>query len=104
MKGLPKVDLGGLGITISPVNPDVLYLIVEAANGKSGFFRTNNRGASWKKMSSHSSSGQYFNRIFSDPKDVNKVYSMETVSKVTIDGGKTWKPLGNNKRHVDDHD
>jgi len=103
MKGLPKVDLGGLGITISPVNPDVLYLIVEAANGKSGFFRTNNRGASWKKMSSHSSSGQYFNRIFSDPKDVNKVYSMETVSKVTIDGGKTWKPLGNNKRHVDDH-
>ena len=103
MKGLPHVDLGGLGIAISPVNPDVLYLIVEAANGKSGFFRSNDRGATWKKMSDHSSSGQYFNRIFPDPKDVNKVYSMETVSKVTLDGGKTWKPIGNNKRHVDDH-
>ncbi len=103
MKGLPKVDLGGLGIAISPANPDVLYLIVEAANGKDGFFRSNNRGASWEKMGTHSSSGQYFNRIFCDPKDVNKVYSLETVSKVTLDGGKTWKSLGNNKRHVDDH-
>jgi len=103
MKGLPHVDLGGLGIAISPVNHDVLYLIVEAANGKDGFFRSNNRGASWKKMSNHTSSGQYFNRIFCDPKDVNKVYSVETVSKVTLDGGKNWEPIGNNKRHVDDH-
>ncbi|NOX18332.1 MAG: glycosyl hydrolase [Chlorobi bacterium] len=103
MKGLPKVDKGGMGIAVSPVNPDVVYLIVEAAEGKSGFFRSTNRGASWKKMSDYHASGQYYNEIYCDPKNVDKVYSTETVTKVTVDGGKTWKQLGNNKRHVDDH-
>ena len=31
------------------------------------------------------------------------MYSAETVSQVTEDGGKTWQSIGNNKRHVDDH-
>ena len=103
MKGLPKVDLGGMGIAISPVNPDVLYLIVEAQYDKGGFFRSTNRGASWQKMSNHSSSGQYFNEIYCDPKDVDKVYSVETRSVYTEDGGKTWKRVGLKDRHVDDH-
>lgn len=103
MSGLPGVDLGGMGIAVSPVNPDVVYLIVEAAEDKSGFFRSTNRGASWEKMSDYASSGQYYNEIYCDPKNVDKVYSTETVSKYTLDGGKTWQPVGNNNRHVDDH-
>lgn len=103
MTGLPKVDLGGMGIAVSPANPDVIYLIVEAAEGKSGFFRSINRGASWQRMSDHASSGQYYNEIYADPKNVDKVYSTETRSRVTLDGGKTWKIVGNNNRHVDDH-
>ncbi|MBN2634084.1 MAG: hypothetical protein JXR66_11035 [Bacteroidales bacterium] len=103
MKGLPSGHIGGMGIAISPVNPDVLYLIVEAAGEGSGFFRSVNRGASWEKMSSHAASGQYYNEIFCDPKNVDKVYSMETVSQVTLDGGRTWSSVGNNQRHVDDH-
>ena len=101
--GLPGVHKGGMGIAISPVNPDYLYLIVEAAEDKGGFFRSTNRGESWEKMSDHSSSGQYYNEIYCDPVDVNRVFSVETVSKVTMDGGKTWKNLGLKDRHVDDH-
>ncbi len=103
MKGLPGVHLGGSGLAVSPVNPDVIYLSLEAAEKQGGFFRSTNRGASWVKMSDTYSSGQYFNEIYADPKDVNKVYLMDVVSKVTIDGGKTWRPLGINDRHVDDH-
>jgi photosystem II stability/assembly factor-like uncharacterized protein len=103
MNGLPKVDIGGMGLALSPVNPDVLYLIMEAAGESSGFYKTINRGASWEKMSSYASSGQYFNTIVCDPKDINKVYSLEVASQVTLDGGKTWNPVGNNQRHVDDH-
>ncbi|OQY72375.1 MAG: glycosyl hydrolase, partial [Ignavibacteriales bacterium UTCHB3] len=103
MKGLPSVDLGGMGIAVSPANTDVVYLIVEAAKDESGFFRSTNRGATWEKMSDYASSGQYFNEIFCDPKDVNKIYSMEVVSKVTTDGGKNWVNLGLGNRHVDDH-
>ena len=103
MNGLPTVDIGGMGIAISPVNPDVLYIIMEAAGESSGFYRTVDRGASWEKMSSYASSGQYFNEIYCDPKNVDKIYSLETVSKVTLDAGKTWANIGNNQRHVDDH-
>ncbi len=103
MKGLPNVDLGGMDIAYAPSNPDILYLIVEAAEGKSGFFRSTNRGASWDKMSDYASSGQYFNEIYVDPKNADKVFSAETFSVVTLDGGKTWTNVGNKDRHVDDH-
>ena len=103
MSGLPGVHIGGMDIAISPVNPDVLYLIMEAAEDKGGFFKSTNRGASWNKMNDYNASGQYFNEIYCDPKNVDKVYSMDVVSKVTLDGGKTWNAIGLSNRHVDDH-
>jgi photosystem II stability/assembly factor-like uncharacterized protein len=103
MKGLPSVDMGGMGIAISPANPDVIYLSVEAAEKQGGFYRSTNRGASWEKMSDVNSKGQYFNEIYCDPKNVDKVYLMDVVSKVTLDAGKTWKEVGQGNRHVDDH-
>ena len=102
-RGLPSGHVGGIGLAISPVNPDVIYAIIEAAQDNGGFFRSTDRGESWKKMSSHHSSGQYYNEIIADPQDVDKVYSMETVSKVTKDGGKTWERVGLKAKHVDDH-
>ncbi|MCG8699587.1 MAG: hypothetical protein MI922_16145, partial [Bacteroidales bacterium] len=106
--GLPKSHLGGMGMAISPANPDVMYLIIEGqndANNKNtgGFFRSTDRGESWSKMSSHSSSGQYYNEIYCDPQDVDKVYSVETFTHVTEDGGKTFKKISTKYRHVDDH-
>ena len=101
--GLPSVDMGGMGLAISPINPDVIYAIIEAAGDAGGFYRSSDRGASWQKMSDHFAQGQYYNRIFCDPVVMDKIYSMETFSSFTEDGGKTWKTIGNNKRHVDDH-
>jgi len=103
MKGLPKVDIGGMGLALSYANPEYIYLSMEAADKKGGFFRSTNRGASWKKMGDKNASGQYFNEIFCDPKDENKVYLMDVRSEVTVDGGKTWKRLSTKNRHVDDH-
>ena len=101
--GIPSDDKGGIGLAISPVNPDILYAIIESTPDASGFYRSADRGESWQKMSSHAAQGQYYNIIFPDPKTLDKIYSVETVSQFTEDGGKTWKPIGNNKRHVDDH-
>ncbi|NVO20906.1 MAG: glycosyl hydrolase [Bacteroidetes bacterium] len=101
--GLPSADMGGIGMAISPVNPDIIYAIIEASADAGGFYRSNDRGSSWQKMSGHFAQGQYYNEIYCDPKNADKVYSMETVSQVTEDGGKSWQQLGNNKRHVDDH-
>lgn len=101
--GLPSGDVGGIGIAISPANPDIVYAIIEAAGESGGFFRSTNRGASWNKMNSYTASGQYYNEIFCDPHNPDKVYSMDTYSKVTVDGGKTWNNVGLKYRHVDDH-
>lgn len=103
MSGLPSVDLGGMGIDISPVNPDIIYLSVEAAENKSGLFKSTNRGASWEKVNDYASSGQYFNEIYCDPNNSDIIYLMDVVSKVSFDGGKTYKNLSIRDRHVDDH-
>ncbi len=103
MKGLPGGHIGGMGLAISPANPDYIYLIVEAQEDKGGFYRSTNGGASWSRRSDYHASGQYYNEIVADPQDPDKVYSLETVSRISVDGGKTWNSIGNNSRHVDDH-
>ena len=47
--GLPSVDMGRIGLAMAPSDPEIIYAIVEAAQGKGGFFRSTNRGASWSK-------------------------------------------------------
>ncbi len=102
--GLPGGDIGRIGLAISPVNPDVVYAIVEAAEGSGGFYRTDDGGTSWQKMSSHDSgSAQYYSRIYCDLWDVDRVYSMEMMAQVTNDGGATFSPLGESGKHVDNH-
>ncbi len=101
--GLPSGHVGGMGIAVSPLDRNIVYLIIEAQGKSGGFFRSTNRGASFQKMNDYSASGQYYNEIYADPVDKNTVYSVETVSKVSTDGGKSWNNIGNNGRHVDDH-
>lgn len=102
-KGLPQGDLGRIGLAISPVNPDYIYAIVEAQGDKGGFYRSTNRGASWERKSDYSSSGNYYQEIFCDPKDVDRVYSMDTFLRVTDDGGKNFRNFGQRSRHWDNH-
>lgn len=103
-QGLPEGDKGRIGLAVSPVNPDVLYAIVEATGDKGGFYRSSNRGESWERRSGYvCSSPQYYNEIVCDPRNVERVYVPDTFSSVTEDGGKTFKRLGLKDRHVDDH-
>jgi photosystem II stability/assembly factor-like uncharacterized protein len=104
-RGLPKdLDLGRIGLAVSPADPDVVYAIVEAADGKGGFFRSTDRGETWEKRSDYmTTSGQYYNEIFCDPKDVDRVYAMDTWLHVTEDGGKTFTKVGEKTKHVDNH-
>jgi len=102
-KGLPKVELGRIGLEISPADPEIIYAIVEAAEGKGGFYRSTNRGASWEKRGGYSTSGNYYQEIIADPKDPNTVFSMNTWFQVSRDGGKTWKNAGEDTKHVDNH-
>ncbi len=102
--GLPSVDMGRIGLDISPVNPDVVYAIIEAADDKSGFFRSTDRGETWEKRSGYkASSPQYYNEIVCHPADVDRVYALDTFLAETRDGGKSFQRVPRENRHVDDH-
>jgi len=102
--GLPTVDLGRIGLAVAPADPDVVYAIVEAAQGQSGFYRSVDRGVTWEKRSAHvAGSPQYYNELVPDPHDVDRVYSLDTLLQVTDDGGRTFRPAGEKHKHVDNH-
>ena len=101
--GMPKGDIGRIGLALSPQNPDVVYAIVEAEADQGGFFRSTDRGESWEKRSGHTTSGNYYTEIFADPHQFDRIYSMDTFLQVTDDGGKSFRGLGEKAKHVDNH-
>ncbi|MFZ1809073.1 MAG: glycosyl hydrolase [Cyclobacteriaceae bacterium] len=100
--GLPSSDIGRIGLSISPADPEYIYAIVEAAKDE-GFYRTTTRGAKWEKMSSHQTGGNYYNEVIADPKDKDRVYTMGYAISVSDDGGRNFRPIGEDAKHVDNH-
>lgn len=103
-KGLPSKDMGRIGLAMAPSAPNTLYAIIEGDKKEKGVYRSTDFGESWEKRSSYvAGSPQYYNEIIVDPKNPNRVYSMDTFAQVSEDGGKTFNPMSNEFRHVDDH-
>lgn len=101
--GLPKTDMGRIGLAVSPSDPDYVYAIVEGRYGKGGFFKSTNKGENWSKQSDFSTSGNYYQEIICDPLDKNKIFAMDTYLHHTEDGGKNFKMTGETNKHVDNH-
>lgn len=102
--GIPGVDKGRIGMAVSPANPDIVYAIIEAADGEGGIFRSTNRGESWSKRNSYmTSSPQYYNELFPDPKNADRFYTADTFMHVSDDGGATMNRLSIPDVHVDSH-
>jgi photosystem II stability/assembly factor-like uncharacterized protein len=101
--GLPKGQMGRIGIAVSPADENYVYAIVEGRDDKGGFYRSTNKGESFSKMSSFNTSGNYYQEIMCDPFDKNKVFAMDTYLHHTEDGGKNFKATGEHQKHVDNH-
>jgi photosystem II stability/assembly factor-like uncharacterized protein len=101
--GLPQVDLGRIGLAISPANPEILYAVIEAAQGEGGFFKSTDRAASWEKQSSHTTSGNYYCELFPHPTNPDVLWSMDAFMSWTRDGGKTFQTFNEQWKHIDNH-
>ena len=102
--GLPTVDLGRIGLAISPVDSNVIYATVEAADRRGGVFRSSDRGGSWERRNEMDATAMYYARIVADPKEVDRIYIMNVFLMVSDDGGRTIRRLGERNKHVDNHD
>jgi photosystem II stability/assembly factor-like uncharacterized protein len=105
-KGLPKEDMGRIGLAVSPFDPDVVYATIELAGREGGFWRSADGGESWEKRSDYLSGGtgpHYYQEIFAGPHAFDRVYQMDVMMRVTEDGGRTFRPVGEKWKHVDNH-
>jgi photosystem II stability/assembly factor-like uncharacterized protein len=101
--GLPTVDMGRIGLAVSAVDPGVVYATIEAADGKGGIFRSNDRGATWDRQNEFDAGAQYYARIVTDPKNVDRIFVMNVSLRESLDGGKTLRKVNETNHHGDNH-
>ena len=101
--GLPKGTWGIVGVTVSPVNSNRVYAIIENENG--GVYRSDDEGKTWRNMNDSRDLRQrawYYSRIYADTQDVDMVYVVNVSYHRSKDGGRTFQAY--NAPHGDHHD
>ena len=103
--GLPAVNLGKIGVTVSPVNPQRVWATVEA-DDRGGVYRSDDGGRTWLLLNdgfNMTARQYYYGHIFADPQDVNTVYTFcAKYFYKSTDGGKTYIEV--QTPHSDYHD
>lgn len=103
-KGLPQLK-GKMGVSISPANPDIVYIAIDALGEKAGVYRSENAGESFKQTTNDATTyarSWYYMHIIADPNDEDELWVMNSFAMKSIDGGKTFSGIKGS--HVDHHD
>ena len=102
-EGLPKGLWGIVGVSVSPVNSNRVFAIIENDNG--GVYRSDDAGKTWVKINEDRNLRQrawYYSRIYADTKDEDMVYVLNVSYHKSKDGGKTFSSY--DAPHGDHHD
>ena len=102
--GMPEGPIGKIGVTVSPVDPNRVWAIVEANEG--GVFRSDDGGWTWERINDERKLRQrafYYSRIYADPQDKETVYCLNVRFWKSTDGGKTFD-IQIRPPHGDNHD
>ncbi|MGB2762985.1 MAG: hypothetical protein WBC20_01095 [Candidatus Aminicenantaceae bacterium] len=103
--GLPKGELGRMGIAFSTNKPENVYALVEAK--KSVLLRSSDGGFNWQEVNNQSDVGNrpfYYHRIWVNPVNENILYMLHSRMMISEDAGKTFRNLtGFGQAHSDFH-
>jgi photosystem II stability/assembly factor-like uncharacterized protein len=102
-KGLPSGVWGKIGITVSPVNPNRIWAMIEAKDG--GLYRSDDAGDNWQRVSDSPQIRQrpwYYTRVYADSQNADTVYVLNVAFHKSSDGGRTFSTIG--VPHSDNHD
>ena len=103
-QGFPKGLLGIIGVTVSPVNPNRIWAMVEN-EPDGGLYRSEDGGSTWQKQNSDRNLRQrawYYTRLNADTRDAEKVYVLNVNFHKSIDGGRSFTTI--RTPHGDHHD
>ena len=101
--GLPRGELGRIGLTIARNDPDVVYALVEA--GRSALIRSDDGGASWRTVNDEegvASRPFYYTDIFVDPSNELRLFNLHSRIMRSEDGGKSFENISG-EVHSDFH-
>tara|TARA_Y100001978_G_C23698597_1_gene439256 strand:+ start:350 stop:3616 length:3267 start_codon:yes stop_codon:yes gene_type:complete len=104
--GLPSSNMGKIGLGISFHNPQIIYAAIELDRRRGGFFRSNDGGQNWIKMSDAVSGGtgpHYYQELYVSPHNFDEVYLADNYMQVSYDGGKNFSRMNESEKHVDNH-
>ena len=107
--GLPTGNLGRIGLDAYRQDPSILYASIEAPSivpvdsAKTGLWRSDDAGATWRKMSATNPRPMYFSQVRIDPNNADRVYMGGVGMQMTIDGGKSIEPDAARVTHDDVH-
>ncbi len=105
--GLPKGDLGRIGLAYSPVDGNIAYAYIESDDN--AIFASMDGGYTWSRRSKPKDAliGDrpfYYADIYADTRNENRLYSIASTVTVSQDGGRTWNMFApGNKIHTDHH-
>jgi len=99
-EGLPKGDIGRIGLDVSRSQPRTVYATMETKTPE--VYRSDDYGASWRKTGTYNEYPWYMSQIRVDPKNPERVYLLGVPIFVSEDGGVTSKPTATSA-HVDYH-
>ena len=89
--GLPDGVWGKVGVSVSPVDPQRVFAIIEAEEG--GVFRSDDGGDTWERTNDERKLRQrafYYTRIYADTEELDRVYVLNVGFYRSDDGGETF--------------
>jgi photosystem II stability/assembly factor-like uncharacterized protein len=91
--GLPKGDLGRIGLAVAPSSPNIIYALVEAK--VNGLYKSTDGGRKWELVSEKNIGNRpfYYSDIFVDPINENRIYNLWSYVSLSEDGGRTFKTI-----------
>ena len=104
--GLPKSNMGKIGLALSPQKSNVVYAAIELDRTQGGVYRSEDGGSSWSKMSDTVSGGtgpHYYQELYASPHKFDRLYLMNVRVLTSEDGGKSFIQLKEEKKHSDNH-